>query len=391
MKKDILPPLFITVCFFLIFDINAAELLYSGTRPENIYQLWESGYRNILTGNVTGKGRDCLLYAMDDTIYAYQYKEDDWQLLFSFFHERYAGRLAEVHDQQNSIDWTVGDIDGNGYDEIICINDSIISVHSWNKEEYNAEAYPVPFSSEQMISGDIDGDGKDELAVFCVKGEIEQYKWGKLELSIWKFKDDSFRKIWTDESALGYTYSFTIPPDFLQSMGKYGRDNKRYVIISKAQSDVSPTVYEFLKWTNNRLERIAQRNFIKPGAYYPAPAVRKDAVNRRNRKIESYKAHFGSSRLIPEYYICGHIDLVEYKKQDYILGQICGSTDNTGYALISIKYDLASSSWKIKQFFGGSWSQGLWMNIDGKGEGALLLLLCTDKDRFYQYDYVFYR
>jgi len=154
-----------------------------------------------------------------------------------FLHHRGWGTLG--------IDWTTGDLDGDGNDEIVACQDSLITCYQWAGGGLQTHKTLVPFLVDQVQIGDVNNDGRNELVLFCEDstGQTDFYPY-YLRVASWA----GSRLVWLWDDSMKLGYSVCNMPDYLVCIADLTNKRHNQVLVSESQSDVSPTTFHLLTW-----------------------------------------------------------------------------------------------------------------------------------------------
>ena len=210
-----------------------------------IYQgIWSDSLNpfTIKPLRLPGFDRECVVTSSSKHLEVIQFVGDSWQNIsripFSVSHYDYYGGYS----------WTTGDLDRDGSDEIITCLDSLVSQFIWNGEKFLTQTAVFPYLIEQVRIGDINNDGDNELVFFCGESLPHERIGYPYHLCIAKWKDSRLNMFWDDSVKLDYAVRNM--PDFLILIADVINKGYNQLLISRSQSDVSPTSYNLLKWND---------------------------------------------------------------------------------------------------------------------------------------------
>ena len=210
-----------------------------------IYQgIWSDSLNPfaIMPLRLSGFDRECIVTSSSNHLEVIQFVGDSWQNIsripFSVSHYDYYGGYS----------WTTGDMDRDGWDEIIACHDSFVNRYKWNGSKFLKQTAVFPYLIEQVRIGDINNDGDNELVFFCGESLPHERIGYPYHLCIAKWKDSRLNMFWDDSVKLDYAVRNM--PDFLILIADVINKGYNQLLISRSQSDVSPTSYNLLKWND---------------------------------------------------------------------------------------------------------------------------------------------
>jgi hypothetical protein len=163
-------------------------------KQRTIFTTGHNQFHDVISGKVTGDGRTSIIWSNQggNNVYWSPIPEDPtqspWpsvQLLHHFVDGKHNEGLA------------IADVDGDGVDEVICSN-------FWFKytgtpgQEWDAHQYAPgndEYTSDKVIAGDIDGDGKVEIII--TEGDACIYNKPGGKMAIFKQQDD-ITQLWDE-------------------------------------------------------------------------------------------------------------------------------------------------------------------------------------------------
>ena len=288
-------------------------------------------------------------------------RERVWQ-----YPARYLQNLPDV--DALGIAWTVGDTDDDGKDEILVFEGETLYRHEWNGKNFQSDTFAFPGVGivDQALVGDIDNIKGNELITLSFS-KTDGYEFGDEDmgaagpadytLSVWRVKQNKYELAWQDSSEMGYHTYVVIPPDRLVTVGDVENTGKNTLVLSHAQSDVSPTHYDFLIWADASLKL-------------------KRSIILSDGKIWHYKDFYPRSRRSSEeeFWMLGPFHPVKWNGKTWLLGSwfpgILG--ENITHAIIRLENDnYVSLELSPSGTLRGE--EILWIDPDGKGKGLLCL------------------
>ena len=266
------------------------------------------------------------------------------------------------------IAWAVGDTDDDGKEEILVFEGETLYRHEWGGKHFQSDTFLFPGVGiiDQAIVGNIDNAGANELITFSFSKtdvpkssdeDVESFD-QDLTLSIWQVSQNKYEILWQDSGELGYHITVWMPPDELVTVGDVENTGKNTLVVSHAQSDASPTHYDFLTWADTSLKL-------------------KRSIVLTDGKIWHYKDYYWPSGEPPkdQFWMLGSFHPVKRKNKTWLLGgsagpRIQGYTD----AIIHLENgNYVSLYVKLEGFSGGDLRdrRTLWLDPDGNGNGLL--------------------
>lgn len=264
--------------------------------------------------------------------------------------------------------WTIGDTDDDGKEEILVFEGDTLYGHEWDGKHFQSDtsAFLGVGIIDQAIVGDIDNAGGNELITLSFRktdgpksgGEDAESYDKNLTLSIWQATRNRYERLWQDSGELGYHITAWMPPDQLVTVGDVENTGKNTLVVSHAQSDVSPTHYDFLVWADASLKL-------------------KGSIILTDGKIWHYTDYYRPSGEPPkdQFWTGGPLHPVKWKDKTWLLGgsagpRIQGYTD----AIIHLENGNYVSLYPKLEGFSGEDLRGrrtLWIDPDGNGNGLL--------------------
>jgi hypothetical protein len=230
-----------------------------------IYQgIWQDSLNSfaIMPLRLSGFNRECVVTSSSNHLEVIQFVGDSWRNIahIPFTHI--------YHDYHNSLRWTTGDLDGDGSDEIITCYDSFVNQYSWNGKEFQGKTAEFRYLVEQVRIGDINNDGDNELVFFCGESLPHERIGYPYHLCIAKWKDSRLNILWDDSAKLDYAVRNM--PDFLILIADVVNTGYNQLLLSRSQSDVSPTAYNLLKWNDKKGRLELNKSFKISNQILPA-------------------------------------------------------------------------------------------------------------------------
>jgi len=156
-------------------------------------------------------------------------------------------------EDYNHYHWATGDVNNDGADELVTWVRDSLKLYRWTGQDFVAEARPWPETVDQMQVGDVFNTAKPVL-VYCTRTEPGH----PFHLCLARWEPDRVVKLWDDSARLGYLPEEPVPPDFILPVSDIMNDDVNRLLMSRRQSDMSPTRFDLLEWNDalKSLERV---------------------------------------------------------------------------------------------------------------------------------------
>jgi hypothetical protein len=168
--------------------------------------------------------------------------------------------------------WTCGDINDDGSDEVIVALDTLVLLYSLVGSKFVPETATLPTAVRQIVAGDIDNDGRSELIACCDTTTNGRWREGypgmRYCIYVCKLVSKKLDILWTDHAKLGY--GEPIMPDYFWSIADFQNLGRNQLLVARAQSDVSATVYDLLEWSGSDSGLSRQASFLLSDTIVPA-------------------------------------------------------------------------------------------------------------------------
>lgn len=321
-----------------------------------------------------------------------------WRLVDTTWTE--AAQVSFVQNSANRIDgrqitWTVGDLDNDGADEIVTWDSTSIIGFHFQGNSFIRRDYPFPLTVQQGVIGDIDNDGRNELVVFAFSEAMRQYvngtKLGKiLDLCVMRLDSTShLTLVYADGGTNGYLDRDVVPPDILHFIAPFTSSSVNQLVISLAQSDVSPTYYHVFSWDHEALWRLEKFHLINGRKVDELPwmNLRKDAQKRMRGEIQQPpepEYPFSVGGLIP-IILEGKPATIDNEFDKGVFKPMALQPEGDHFKLRPIIFS-DSNPWA---------GSAMWMDPDGHGKGLLGSTYrpykSGDRPEYMNWRYSFYR
>lgn len=289
---------------------------------------------------------------------AFRYHNEEWTIVWQY-PMRYLGNNPEVNVR--GIAWTVGDTDNDGREEILIFEQRTLLRHEWNGSNFEKVTFLFPEIIDQAIVGNLDSENGDELITFGLTETYDSDRYyldPSYTLQLYQSNRFNYELIWQDSKRMGYSNTGIIPPDKLVTIGNVENTGKNQLVVMHAQSDVSPSHYDFIMWEDAGLEL-------------------KKSVILALGKSWDYDV-FYSRKPQPETppYIVGDFQVIDMDKKTILL------TRNQSWSNVAIR--LEEDKYKLLDLLPRDvlrYRYVVWINIDGKGKG----FLCINGNQYHFY------
>ncbi len=304
---------------------------------------------------LTGFDRECIVTSSSNHLEVIQFIGDSWQNI---------SRIPfSVPHYYSGYSWTTGDLGNDGTDEIIACHDSFVSQYKWNGKKFLPQTAIFPYLIEQVRIGDINNDGDNELVFFCGESLPHDRIGYPYHLCIAKWKGSKLNIIWDDSTKLDYAVRNM--PDFLILIADVVNNGFNQLLLSRSQSDVSPTEYNLLLWNSEKRNLEFSKSFRITNQIVP-----------------------GDSYISSLPFISGRLDY--FTKGDTTL--LSGMMFSAGEKYLEFYYNIlkieGDSLVQARPIFHNLTSGTCFIDIDGKGFGLLVIWReppsTTNMFRFYR-------
>lgn len=326
----------------LIAKIPDFKLIYEGYLPEPIYYIEERTVytRELKLADLLGEGQDFIVIKDKNVLKILQFVvKSNWKSFYEIV----------TDDSSLTEKWVTGDLDNNGRDEIILFKERTMIKYEWDGKEFKKVVNKLPYFVGDALIGDINNDKENELAVFCYERPLKEEDGGRrCYLCIIKTEKDSLHFLWTDKGEIIYM------PNKLVCIADVDGTNSRQLVIAEPQSDVSPTRYNLLRWSENKLEIV--KSFI----------IAKGDIITEGHTEESPFLH-------------GHFKPIDIKGTGYFLGCVeCAPDSLHRYMYFQTVIFEMKNGFKILKALDeacctcSNYETSI-INLDGKGKGVMIL------------------
>jgi hypothetical protein len=212
-------------------------------------------------------GHDCVAVQASESIEVEQFDTTGWQTIaqIPFPHHDF-GTPAMC--------WATGDLAGNGSDEIVTCQDSLVTRYQWVGGQFWERRAVFPYLVDQVQIGSVNNDDNNKLAFFCE--DSANSRGYPYHVCIASWRDTNLALLWDDSTKLGY--SVCNMPDFLLCVADVANVGYNQVLISKSQSDPSPTRFNLLTWNEKANDLELTQSFALHDKLVPIPVEQEDTT-----------------------------------------------------------------------------------------------------------------
>ncbi len=198
-----------------------------------------------------GSDRECIAVVSREGLEVRRLSGDSWQTITRVPSNLFEDDFWDCSKSQ----WATGDVNDDGWDEVVICAGDTMRVLGWDGTRFRARNARLPRPVEQVRVGDVDGDRKNELVFFGPDVPPKGNEGSRYHVIVTRWDGARLRKVWDDGLSLGYAHRNM--PDFLMLIADVKNVGYGQVLVSREQSDVSPTDYDLLVWNKvaRRLER----------------------------------------------------------------------------------------------------------------------------------------
>lgn len=325
-----------------------------------IYQgIWSDSLNSytIKPLRLSGFDMECVVTYSSSQLEVIQFVCDSWQ---TFAHIPYSVSYYYYYDHYS---WTTGDLDNDGSDDIITCQDSLVIKYKWNGKKFQAQTMVLPFIIEQVRIGDINNNGDNEMVFFYGESLPNERINFRHHLGIAKWDSTDLHLLWDDSAKLGYGVGYT--PDYLLFIADVTNKGYNQLIVSRAQTDVSPTQYDLLLWNDKKGSLEFNRSFQLTNQVVPGDSL-----------IDS----------LP--FISGRLTCFNKNDTTYVSGSLFTAGKEHSEIYYNILKIEGDSLIQARSIFNGLTSGTCFIDIDGNGIGLLVIWReppsTTNMFRFYR-------
>ena len=151
--------------------------------------------------------------------------------------------------------WDVGTLAGSADVKLVHAMDSVLHLVEGFPDSIQELTLEFPHQIDDLAVGDLDGDGENEILVFC---SIPTSDFGgQYEAFVLELQPDGSFSMSSDERRSGLSYNDIIPRPRLQPMLDLQGLGRKQVVQLVEQSDMVESRYRLFDWREGRLERTA--------------------------------------------------------------------------------------------------------------------------------------
>jgi hypothetical protein len=306
---------------------------------------WPGGVSSwtMMRLRLRGSDRECIAAASRESLEVRRLSGDSWQTIAQFPFNLFRNDVEFAN-----LGWATGDVNNDGWDEVIVCSGDTMNVFSWDGRRFQSRTARLPRVIEQLRVGDIDGDKKNELVFFAPDSPPKKGEGSRYHVIVTRWDGARLHKVWDDSTSLGYTHRNM--PDYLMLIADVRNVGYNQVLVSREQSDVSPTNYDLLAWNKaaGRLERTS-------------------SFQISDRIVPGY-SHFDSAP-----FVCGEIRACDEKDTTYLSAiQAAHGKKYMEHHSVLLKLH-GDSLVDTRMMFRLGTEGNCFVNPDGKGIGLLLI------------------
>lgn len=373
MKKNIILIItfIIITSIYNIYYLKAENVKYALTyKGKTPYELSAhnreiSKYRKV--GKLLNLNNDNIISINNNSFIIYSFDKNNWRLETNIdindtsLITDFAGRPKNFgHSTFEENNWTVGDVDNDGIDDILIWGENKYIVYNCRNGKITKKTYRFPYYISQSIIGDIDNDNKNEIISFCVyERNSEEAPMITYNLCVSKIIDNSVLLIWEDKNKFGFENSGVVPPDTLDNISNIGY-NHNVLIIQHSIFDMSnPSKFSIFTWTNSELKEstvsLYSESFLtvqkdtSTETFVPYVQWAFEPINKNSNTFLGYMIFSPSPS----------------NKYSREFNTVVFSINKNKVKINSIIYKDIEQDYFSNQFY--------WMDIDGRGKGILQL------------------
>ncbi len=189
---------------------------------------------------------DCAVVVGEQTLTVFELRADT---LYSILDTTFA--YQRIVGGRNLPGFAVCDFDGSGRDEILlCLNDRIMK-WEWDGGKFRSERLEFPYYIIDCVSGDVFNDGKNYLVTASLQNPSARKE--QLRIHVTCIDTAGINIAYETIEDIDMTFTTLMPPDHLVCVGDIHNDGQMELVISMAQSDVSPTRFQSYAWNADSL------------------------------------------------------------------------------------------------------------------------------------------
>ena len=246
--KKLLPILLIITLINILHAETPFKFKLHSENSINLYIDYES-IKNISvkSGRLIDPVKNCVAIIGKDKIFILKLERDN---LVKLFDKEFI--FDKIKMGPSIPKFVIGDFNQNNLDEvIICLNKILIKVE-WDGSQFNTIEYYFPYYIYDCISGDVTNDGISDIILACLPEPIydnpEKAVGENYRVLLVNFKNNKIDIFYDKIEDLNIGISTAIPPDYLVCASDFDNSATNKLIVSEAQSDVSPTRFRSYIW-----------------------------------------------------------------------------------------------------------------------------------------------
>jgi hypothetical protein len=192
--------------------------------------------------------------------------------------------------------WTCGDVDSDASDELLIALDTLLLIYRRVNPIFVPETLALPRAARQLVVGDIDNDGRNELIACCdttTSGRWPKHRPGmKYRIYVYRYIGKKLEILWDDHAMLGY--GEPIMPDYFWSVADFQNLGRNQLLVTRSQSDVSPTMYDLLEWNGDDKGLSRHASFLLSDTVVPASSGESDIFPYAVGRMQPFSTNFGT-------------------------------------------------------------------------------------------------
>lgn len=203
-------------------------------------------YYRCKSGALIRSTADCAVVVGEQTLTVFELRADT---LYSILDTTFA--YSRIEGGRKLPGFAVGDFDCSGRDEILlCLNNRIMK-WEWSGNRFRSESLEFPYYIIDCVSGDVFDDGKNYLVTTSLQNPPPRQ--AKLRINATRIDASGIDITYDSSEDIDMMFTTLIPSDHLVCVGDIHNAGQMELVISMAQSDVSPTRFQSYVWNADSL------------------------------------------------------------------------------------------------------------------------------------------
>lgn len=163
-------------------------------------------------------------------------------------------------------DLITGDFNRNNIEElVICLPQKLLQIE-WNGNHFVTSEYDFQYSIYDCVGGDVTNDGSDEIVLACLPEPIfdnpDKAVWEIFSIIVCNLHDNKLNTFYKKIEDVNIEISTVLQPDNLVCISDFDNTGSNKLLISEAQSDVSPTYFRSYSWQSNANSFLLHKRFV---------------------------------------------------------------------------------------------------------------------------------